>query len=93
MTPKDYDVEDYSHSAEQLFEFTVYLAKVSEMTDEVAEKLYEAGCDDGLVGSSEGRSYVTFSREAASQREAIGSALGDIKKAGFDWVSIELPRR
>ena len=60
------------------------------MTDEIAEALFEAGCDDGLPSSSEGRAQVYFAREADSLESAIFSALDEIKKAGFDFLKVEI---
>ena len=74
-----------------LWEFTVMLAEVDEITPELADALYEAGCDDGTVGSSCGVSSVSFSREGPSLHEAIRSAIADIQRAGcgVDRVQIE----
>ena len=50
--------------------------------DELVERLGAAGCDDALVGIGKaGRIALDFSREADSAREAIVSALADVKKA------------
>jgi hypothetical protein len=74
-----------------IWEFTVLLARVDEITPELADALYEAGCDDGTVGSSCGLATVSFAREAPSLQEAIRSAIADIQRAGYgvDCVQIE----
>ena len=73
------------------WEFTVVLAGVDEVTSELADALYEAGCDDGTVGSSCGVATVSFAREAVSLQEAIRSAIADIQRAGggVDRIQIE----
>ena len=73
------------------WEFTVMLAGVDEITPELAEALYEAGCDDGTVGSSCGIATVSFAREASSLEQAIRSAIADIQRAGgrVECVQIE----
>ncbi|MBC8113308.1 MAG: hypothetical protein H7062_02945 [Candidatus Saccharimonas sp.] len=68
------------------WEFTVMLAGVDEITPALADALFEAGCDDGTVGSSCGIATVSFAREALSLQEAIRSAIADIQQAG---VSVE----
>jgi predicted DNA-binding transcriptional regulator AlpA len=50
--------------------------------DELVERLGEAGCDDALIGTGlPGRIALEFAREARSVKEAIISALRDVKKA------------
>jgi hypothetical protein len=73
------------------WDFTVVLKGVEEMSDELANALYEAGCDDGTVGSSCGVASVSFSRESHTLQQAIASAVADIRRAGceVDRVQIE----
>lgn len=71
------------------FEFQVVLNGVDEMTDEIADLLYEAGCDDGSPFSSEGIAAVGFSREAPTIEEAVRSAIADVNKAGFTVARVE----
>lgn len=69
-------------------EFTIILADVDEITVEIADALYEAGCDDSSPSSCEGIVSVHFHREAASLGDAVGSAIGDVERAGFKVASI-----
>ena len=73
------------------WEFTAVLSGVEEISDELADALYEAGCDDATVGSSSGGAKVSFAREAPSLQEAIRSAIADVQKADgvVDRVQIE----
>jgi predicted DNA-binding transcriptional regulator AlpA len=49
---------------------------------DLVERLGEAGCDDALVGIGQpGRIALKFTREAESAKNAIVSALEDVKKA------------
>jgi hypothetical protein len=48
------------------YHFTVVLAGLREISDELADALFEAGCDDGLAGSSNGVASVIFDRQAES---------------------------
>ena len=44
--------------------------------------LYEAGCDDAIIGIGQrGRIALNFTREAASALEAVSSAIADVRKA------------
>jgi len=70
--------------------FNVFLSGIDSMTDEIAEALFTAGCDDGLPSSSEGLAQVYFAREADSLESAIFTAIDEIKKAGFDFSKVEI---
>ncbi len=73
------------------FGFEVILAAGTEMTEELANRLFEVGCDDGTPGVSCGAAGIGFSREADSLESAIRSAVADVQKAGctVDRVEIE----
>ena len=71
-------------------EFTVILAGISQITEEAANALYVAGCDDGSPGSCDGLVSVDFHRDAPSLEEAIRSAIADIRNAGFQVDRIEI---
>ena len=72
------------------FDFEVVLAPDTEMTEELADRLYEAGCDDGLPGMSCGIACVGFSREADCLESAIRSAVADVQKAGCRVQRVEI---
>lgn len=65
------------------YEFQLILGNISAMSEEIADALFEAGCDDGTPFSSQGTAAVGFSREAESMEQAIRSAIADVNKAGF----------
>ena len=64
------------------YEFVATLAKGTEHTDDLAEALFEAGCDDGSVWSHGDVVQIGFSREAESLEAAIRSAIADVQRAG-----------
>jgi hypothetical protein len=66
-----------------IYFFTLILSGVHEITPEVADTLFRAGCDDGTPASRNGVAFVDFSREADSLREAVDSASDDLSRAGF----------
>lgn len=50
--------------------------------DTLAERLGATGCDDALVGMGQpGRLALEFSRESDSAKEAVRTALADVKRA------------
>jgi hypothetical protein len=63
-------------------EFTVILASPEESEDD-STRLYEAGCADGSIGTSDGVTRIDFHRRAHSLEEAIRSAIGNVQAAGF----------
>jgi hypothetical protein len=72
------------------FEFTVILAGVSEITEELADALFEAGCDDATPSSSGGVTRVAFDREARSLEDAIRSAIANVQAAGCTVARVEI---
>ena len=70
-------------NAPRRYPFEIVLAEVDYMTEDAANALYEAGCDDGSCGSSAGAASVMFHREAATLERAIASAARDVAAAGF----------
>lgn len=66
------------------YDFTLKFAVAADADsiDEFVERLGECGCDDALVGIGQaGRIALDFTREAKSARQAIVSALQDVKRA------------
>jgi hypothetical protein len=72
------------------YEFDVVLKDVSEVTDEQADELFAAGCDDGTPAGCNGVAWIHFDREAVSLEEAIGSAVAQVRAAGFAVLKVEL---
>lgn len=72
------------------YEFDLRLQDVLEVTDEQADALFAAGCDDGTPASCNGITWVHFDREAPSLEEAIRSAIAQVQAAGFTVAKIEL---
>jgi hypothetical protein len=75
------------------FDFIVVLASKEDLSEHDAEKLLEAGCDDGAPGVSNRVAMVYFSRDAASFEEAIVTAKADVEKAGFEVARVEIGAR
>jgi hypothetical protein len=75
--------------AKQEYEFTLILSGVPELTREVLDAFYEAGCDDALIGIRDGIAYADFCREADSLQEALLSAIRDAEAAGVKVQHVE----
>ena len=74
------------------FDFTLVLSGFSELTDEVMNALYEAGCDDGLVClAKDGTAFIEFDREATDLQSAIRSAIADVRKTPYRVLRVETP--
>jgi hypothetical protein len=71
------------------YDFTLELTGIEDIRDDAADRLYESGCDDALLGQRSGRVYLSFAREAPSLREAIRSAVEDVNAAGFGVLRVE----
>jgi hypothetical protein len=67
---------------EREFDFALIVSGVHELTTEVEDALFEAGCDDATLSIQYGQLYMEFSRRARAIEEAILSAIHDVHKAG-----------
>ena len=68
-------------------EFTLILT--ADPDDGQADKLYGA-FNDGTLSSIAGVPQIHFHREAALLEDAIRSAIGDVRSAGFDVQRVEM---
>lgn len=72
------------------FSLVYALPRSDARADSYLDALFEAGCDDAVVGVAvPGRIGLSFLREAASAEAAIRSAMKDIRKAIPKAVLIE----
>jgi hypothetical protein len=72
------------------YEFRLIFSNTVEMTDDVVNRLFEAGCDDGSPGTFCGVPYIDFHREADCLESAIRSAVADVQKAGCTVQKVEI---
>lgn len=70
-----------------VFTFTLVVEGPDLQTDEIVNALYEAGCDDALVGRSDGVQFLDFDREAESVGKAVMSAVADVESVEGILVS------
>lgn len=66
----------------RVYRFIVTLGAAAQHSDDLADALFEAGCDDGTLWSTGSVVQVGFSREAESLEAAIRSAIADVVKTG-----------
>ena len=62
--------------------FSLFYTGVTDLTDELGNALYEAGCDDATVGIQDGFFFLDFGRSASTFREALLSAIEDVERSG-----------
>jgi hypothetical protein len=68
-------------------EFTLILT--ADPNEEEADALY-GKFDDGTISTIAGIPQIHFHRTAKSLEEAIRSAVGDVRSAGFDVQRVEM---
>jgi hypothetical protein len=71
---------------EREYDFALIVGGVPELTEEVEDALYEAGCDDATVSMQYGLLYIEFSRSASSLQDAILSAIHQVQDAEIGAV-------
>jgi hypothetical protein len=72
------------------YHFRVILSGACELTEDMADALFEAGCEDGTPGACNGVWLIDFHREANSLEEAIRSAIANIRSAGYEAERVEM---
>ena len=83
------DVPGYLPGGKKTYSFTLVLEGKVCLTDEDAERIFAAGCDDCTPGVNNGVAEISFDREAGSWMEAIASAMQSVKKV-FPAAAIEI---
>ena len=72
------------------YDFDVVLKDASEVTDDQADRLFAAGCDDGTPASCNGLAWIHFDRHAPSLEEALCTAVAQVQAAGLKVSKVEL---
>ncbi len=62
------------------YEFSLILTQ-PEVTDEHADKLYEARCDDASILTRQSVTRLQFDREASNWIEALALAIQNVERA------------
>lgn len=70
--------------------FTLVLGGVRDLSEDLENAVFEAGCDDAVLGLRSGVAFLEFDREAASLPEAVLSAIEDVESVPHvDVVRVE----
>jgi len=72
------------------YEFTLVIGEAIELTEEIADELFAAGCDDATPGTCDGVFVIDFCREAETLEEAIQSAIANTRQAGLTAAQIQI---
>jgi hypothetical protein len=72
------------------YDFTAVLKDSPELTEQLADDLFAAGCDDGSPNMCCGVTSIVFHREASSLEDAIRSAVANVNSAGCIVERIEI---
>ena len=72
------------------YEFSLILKGLPKLTEEIADELFEAGCDDGTPGTCNGVFSIDFHRKGDSLESAIHSAIENVKSAGYEVARVEI---
>ncbi len=79
-----------STAIQRVHRFTLSLSGIDDrLTDAELDRLFEAGCDDALIGCTAGQWSAEFDREAPSLAEAIVSAVRDVEAASVEGLAVE----
>lgn len=72
-------------------DFVLVLNGITGLGPAVEDALLEAGCDDATASLRSGRVYLTFSRLSTSLKDAILSAIHDVRRAkiGADVLRVD----
>lgn len=70
-------------------EFTLILVEPY-VTEAQCNALYEAGCDDATISTSQGVTRIDFAREAPSLEEAIRSAIANVNAVALQVSRAEI---
>lgn len=61
-------------------QFTLIVGGPDLQSDTVVAALFDAGCDDALVGRTDGIQYLDFDRDGPNPETAILSAIADVER-------------
>ena len=73
-------------------DFALLLGGISEIDEQAADALFEAGCDDCTISVRSGRVSLSFVRMATSLTEAINSAIRNVRSAGIRATIVRIDK-
>ncbi|AWW34712.1 XRE family transcriptional regulator [Mannheimia varigena] len=72
-----------------LYHFSILIRDTEKTTENLEDRLFEAGCDDALICFYNQSVYLEFDREAETAHAAIQSAIENIRQAGFSDLVLQ----
>ena len=72
------------------YAFSLILQGTHELTEDMADRLFAAGCDDGTPGLCNETFSIDFQRQAATLEAAIRSAVANVESAGYRIERVEI---
>ena len=75
------------------YAFSLILQGAHQLSEDMADRLFAAGCDDGTPGLCDGVFSIDFHRQAATLEEAIRSAVANVEPAGYRIERVEIGRK
>lgn len=69
--------------------FVLILSEVAAPEENLERALFEAGCDDAILGTRDGVSFLDFDRKAPSFLDAVLSGIRDVTQAGLQVARVE----
>ena len=72
------------------YEFSLILRGPLELSEEIAEKLFDCGCNDGTPGTCDGVFTIDFHRRAESLEAAIITAIQNVRDAGQEVERVQI---
>ena len=71
------------------YDFTLIFSEPLELTPDLADALFAAGCHDGTPGTANGVLFVDFHREASAFEDAVRSAIEVVSRADYGVARVE----
>lgn len=72
-----------SESTDATWEFSLWIPGVLQLDKGIRDAIYRAGCDDATLAITNGRCLLHFSRIGSTRRQAVESAIDNVKDAGY----------
>jgi len=72
------------------YDFTLVLGRPAELSEELADNLFAAGCDDATPSSCNGVVSIDFSRDASDLETAIRSAIAAVSSVNCVVERVEI---
>ena len=72
------------------YDFTLVLMGPAELTEDLSDRLFAAGCDDCSPGMCAGMTVIDFHRESKSLEIALLSAIAQVSSVGCVVERVEI---